>query len=79
MKRVRKRNRRHKRKVPKISFHHFYPKPYRNLDHTPQAGEYLNMDFHRWVHHEYSNYELAHSYHDEESIDSLMELYKMVV
>jgi len=65
------------RKVPKQTFHHFYPKPYRNLDHNPQVGEYLDREFHKWLHREYSNRELAFSYHDEEQIDSLRELYDM--
>ena len=48
-----------RRTKSKENFHHFYPKPYRNLDHNPNAGEYLDREFHTWLHMNYSNYELS--------------------
>jgi len=73
------RKRKHRHRTPKLTFHHYYPRPFRNLDHTPKAGEYIDNEFHRWIHANYSNYELAHSYCNEEGIDYLMELYPNVL
>ena len=65
-----------KHKVPKLSFHHFYPKPYRYIDHNPRAGTYIERDFHQWIHMNYSNYELAHSFNNEDEINYIRELYE---
>jgi len=59
------------------SFHHFYPKPYRNINHDSEAGTYLERDFHEWLHRNYSNYELAHEYFSRRRIERLRELYEM--
>jgi len=60
-----------------MTFHHYYPKPFRDINHNPQDGIVLERNFHEWIHKNYSNYELSHSFNDEEGIDYIRKLYEM--
>ena len=58
-----------------VDYHHYYPKPYRRKRN--RDGDYICQDFHRWMHKNYSNQELATAFYNPDSLYELKELYDM--
>ena len=54
-----------------VNFHHYYPRPYRNKRNR-KDGIYICRERHNWLHHTYSNKEIADYFSSYDELYSLI-------